>query len=83
MNFLEDLLVYPKEWSVLCTVRRETLIHVCVLLLKLAEIYFKDVLREIFTCLESVRSPLSVTNLGFSFRVLFCTFSRFPQRFTL
>lgn len=79
MDFLEDILVYPNEWSALCTVRRETLIG--VLLLKSAVISFKVVLRAFFTSLESVRSPLTVTNLGLPFRGLFSTFPRSLQRF--
>lgn len=68
MDFIEDLLVYPKEWNVLCTVRRKYLIG--VLLLKSAVISFKVVLRDFFTSLESVHSPLIVTNMGFPVYVL-------------
>lgn len=64
MDFIEDILVYPKEWNV----RRKSLIG--VLLLKSAVISFKVVLREFFTSLESVRSPLTVTNMGFPVYVL-------------
>lgn len=77
IDFLEDLLVYPSEWSV--HVRQETLTG--VLLLKSAVISFKVAIRAFFTSLESVRSPLTVTNLRLPFRGLFSTFSRSLQRF--